>query len=728
MLSKSHSQLSRWRSLLSASAGPASAGPASAGPASAGFASAGFAVAFAVLFSVSSANSEPAPTDPDAVAESDTSAEVIVVKPRPSDRADARNSEALEESSFVTRIDTAELSPSATLTDAIGNSVGAEVRSVGGLGGFSSISVRGLGAGHTPVMIDNVPLAQIATVTADLSLFDVHSFESAHLYRSVAPSSVGLSGMAGALNLISAVGAHDAKTPALVSVGVGSFGARHLRGRVLGSTTNELDYQLGLGYAGANGDFSFFDDNGTNLNANDDKRSIRTNNGYDRVDAVVRAREVSGTSVRRGGARLILKRQGLPGIGTRQTEFSTLSSSTGVLDVSVSNPSTTLVRRGLAVVGTQVTTFLMFDRQVVNDSRNEVGIGNGNSESETFSGGGSASANARAASGRWQITAAVDSRLERFEMTGMSQQRGHRLNLGLRTSGRLALGRSVWLEPSFAVGGNRTEAMEGHGRADLDVSPRLAGAFRLHRDVTIKAGTGYATRQPTIVELFGDRGFLAGNPELGGEGGPTADAGFFFAPLGLHRGIDRVFLEAAVFWSRPDNAIVYFPTTAGFARPINLEGADNRGLELSVSSRFFALASVQANYTFLDARQRSLTSSDGKALPNRSRHQAFAELALETDRFRVFANASLASGNFTDQANLVELPARRFVGMGVDITLTSVFSFALEGKNLTNNTVEMITLDPAPRPDLAQVPRAVSDFFGYPLPGRSFYATAQARF
>ena len=88
-----------------------------------------------------------------------------------------------------------------------------------------------------------------------------------------------------------------------------------------------------------------------------------------------------------------------------------------------------------------------------------------------------------------------------------------------------------------------------------------------------------------------------------------------------------------------------------------------------------------------------------------------------------WADATLTSGNFLDPGNVESVPARRFVGAGVKLELVPGLLAGIEGKNLTNVRVESIELDPAPRPDLSRVPRAVADFFGYPLPGRAFYLT-----
>ena len=142
-------------------------------------------------------------------------------------------------------------------------------------------------------------------------------------------------------------------------------------------------------------------------------------------------------------------------------------------------------------------------------------------------------------------------------------------------------------------------------------------------------------------------------------------------------------------------------------------------------------STINASYTWLDARQRSSTASlDGNQLPHRARHQIYGRATREArvrgHRLRGWLDGSYASGNVVDQANIIALPARHFLGAGGSIA-AGRFDLAIEVKNLTDNTVELLELDPPPRPDLTEVPHPVSDFFGYPLPGRAFYATLRAR-
>ncbi len=628
---------------------------------------------------------------------------------------------ALSESSTVSEIVVDEdTPPSATASELIGKSVGAEIRSVGGLGGFSSVSVRGLGAGHTPVLLDGVPLSRIATDTVDLSRFDLHGLASLELYRGSVPAAIGASGMGGALNLISAVGPRPAGQRGLLSAGFGSFGARHLRGRYLGGDQG-LGYQLGFGYAGAEGDYRFFNDNGTNLNTADDTFDRRTNNGFDRVDAVLRAREVRGDRTSSGGARVIARQQGLPGIGSRQTESSHLNGVTGVIDTQVGERLGDTVVRGQG--------FAMFDRSRVVDEDAEVGIGSGSSLSDTVSVGVLGGVERAVGPRIRRLALVAELRGDWFRQVGGATQRGSRNTSSATAETDVAIGSRAHISPQLRVDVTRSvsESMpERAPRTDVDFNPRVAALYRPGISLAFKASAGYAVRQPTIVELFGDRGFLAGNPEIRAERGPSADVAVVFAPLPT-RTADDLFLELTAFAARPKDAIVYAPSAGGVARPFNVEGATLKGSELSATVRLYRALRLSGNYTFLSAVQRSDSETlDGNALPHRSRHQGDVSVALESGRFAVWGEISTTSGNFTDQANIIELPARTFLAAGARLPVTSRLTIIAEGKNLSDNTVEMIELDPAPRPDLTEVPRAVSDFFGYPLPGRAFYLSLSA--
>jgi len=91
----------------------------------------------------------------------------------------------------------------------------------------------------------------------------------------------------------------------------------------------------------------------------------------------------------------------------------------------------------------------------------------------------------------------------------------------------------------------------------------------------------------------------------------------------------------------------------------------------------------------------------------------------------LWSDFTYASPNSLDPGNVSEVPARHLVGAGLKLEVVPRLLVGFEVKNLTDERVEQIELSPPPRPDLTSAPRAIADFFGYPLPGRSFYATAE---
>jgi iron complex outermembrane receptor protein len=686
-----------------------------------------------LLAGVAAADPDPAeaePTGPGAEDEPREADEIIVIDPARPEAGDTHADRVLAEPEMVTRIRVdSELPQSATIAELLTRAAGVQVRGVGGLGGFASISVRGLGAGHTPVLIDGIALPALAAAVADLSRLELHSFGSVELYRGAVPASLASAGLGGALNLVTGVGPAAEGERGLISVGGGSFGARHLRTRYLGGDS-QLGYQLGAGYGGAEGDYPFYNDNGTNLNLDDDFIDERTNNGFDRLDGFIRARERRGHRSASGGARLGIQRQGLPGRGSRQNESARLDSASGLLDLAVETDRAA----GRPELAARASGFVMFDRQHLFDRDGEVGLGAGEAISETLSAGIGAGASRRGQQIE-RASLAVDARLdgfgERDPVAGVAGVRGLRLGAALTAAAELRVADRAWLVPQLRAEALETRprdrsAMEASvmSRRDLHLAPRLAALVRPSLDLSIKASAGYAVRHPTLIELFGDRGYVAGNVELRPERGPAADLGLAWAPAMPPRGFRHLLVEAAVFWARPTDAIVYLPTAGQVAKPFNFDDAIIAGLEAHAAASILSRLDLAASYTFLDARD----DATGAHLPHRAGHTLYARAGSEAGPVAGWIDFTHASGNFLDRANLFELPARRLWGAGARLAVSRRTALTAEVKNLTDNIVEDIALDPPPRPDLASVPQPISDFFGYPLPGRAFYASAVTRF
>src|SRR5688572_72813 len=83
---------------------------------------------------------------------------------------------ALGDAPFLTIIRADDHPATTSVADAIGVSVGAQSRSLGGLGAYESISVRGATPGHTAVLVDGIPLARLAGVTTDLGRYTLDAF------------------------------------------------------------------------------------------------------------------------------------------------------------------------------------------------------------------------------------------------------------------------------------------------------------------------------------------------------------------------------------------------------------------------------------------------------------------------------------------------------------------------------------------------------------------------
>ncbi|HEX4461136.1 MAG TPA: TonB-dependent receptor, partial [Polyangia bacterium] len=240
--------------------------------------------------------------------------------------------------------------------------------------------------------------------------------------------------------------------------------------------------------------------------------------------------------------------------------------------------------------------------------------------------------------------------------------------------------------------------------ARLAVTETLPGGF------TVRANAGHYSRMPSLLELYGDSGFVEGNPKLGPETGWNADAG---AEWRIARPLVEARCDLSSFASVVDGLIQFQQDAYGRAHAVNIGRARILGVESSVDVRVGRWARVIASFTYDDGRDVSDTSlgRHERQLPNRPRVHFYGRpegrWPIRRDvTVGAYVDLDATDGNYLDPANLVELPARFLVGAGLFAEATRVHLVVIAS---AQNLGDARTFD----------------YAGFPLPSRSFFVSAR---
>ncbi len=181
-----------------------------------------------------------------------------------------------------------------SLAEVIEKEAGVQVRQAGGLGSYSTVSLRGSTSDQVLVFLDGILLNDASGGGVDLSTISLSDVDSIEIYRGVTPAGFGKSSMGGVVNirtLRSQKGIHGN-----LSASYGSFDTWKLSG-LLNHKPGQWDYLVSADYLKSENDFDFLNDNGTDWNPDDDRVERRHNArfhennilaklGYDLTDKV----------------------------------------------------------------------------------------------------------------------------------------------------------------------------------------------------------------------------------------------------------------------------------------------------------------------------------------------------------------------------------------------------------------------------------------------------------
>ncbi len=582
----------------------------------------------------------------------------------------------------------------------LSDAVGVTVRESGGLGSYSSASIRGSTAAQSPVFLDGVPLAEPGSGSVNLSDIPLESLQRIEVYRGAAPLVLGGPGLGGAIHLVSARGPESSWTRTTA----GSYDTYQVQAgssKRLGAWT-----LLGRGrYLSSNGDFSYKFDNRTPYNPRDDFEAVRRNNDVSAGGGMLSAYRAGDRWDLQISELLDGREYGLPGrdLQAKDARSSTLTHHFRAALISSRARSSRLRKLEL---------YHRIDQQGFDDKNGELSLVREERRDLTQSMGvnalGSLTERGRDS---WRLETRW-ARLQSRRLWPTKEKGAPQTRLTLAAA----------LEPEFRAFDERLSLSPGArieyhhdrfhgvpplGNYDLPNGPRESADTWAHtyqldlryligEHLILKGNLGEYERVPTLIERFGNRGGVIGNPDLVPEVGTNRDLGLV---LTQHAASRRLMLS--IFHNDSSQLITFVRNSQRTATAQNIGAAEIKGVEADLQLSRLGPLTLGFNGTWLRTRDRSDNATfQGQPLPGRPGYQLRARAAISHGIWSAGYEFTAMGDNTLDRNGREKIPSRSLHGIWIRLHVLRV-KLDARVENLSDN-------------------RQLFDLYGWPLPGRRF--------
>jgi len=597
------------------------------------------------------------------------------------------------------------------------------IRRLGADGALSTMSIRGSASSQVGVLLNGIPLTSGGDPTFDVGSLPLWPGASFRVFRGFAPASLGTTGHLGGLLVIDPPSSL-AGTRTDAQLVAGSFGTLKARA---GTARSVGPVKLGVGVFGSrsDGDFPF-----DVPNPRTDKLETSTRSNAEAVSAGAIGRAALERSWGTVGATFLAdaRHVGLPGSAMFTTTFPGLDTRRFVAGVDATFRLTEAASLRAQVWGRSERSRFVDPFGEIDPTRSS------NLAEQSILAAGSSVVFRGVRLGPASIALFADARAERFSPTegisvlggihasrfaggaGVEMESRVRSALRLFVSGRVDARRD---EVSGVIVAN----LPDNGIAtDVVPSGHIGATYRFGPAATISSHVGFLRRFPSFSELYGDRGSLVGDPRLRIERALSADLG---VQGDVRAGQVVLSYDIAGFVTDARDLILFLPLGLRTFRASNVGAALLAGAEGSASLVAKNLKTT-LSYTFLFTNNRSDDPlSHGQPLPGRPIHDFSYDASYRIGPLGLRYGVDAVAGTTVDTAATIVVPPRFFHGAGLSLDMPrfSGLRLGIEVQNLFNVRVMRV---PSPLSnELVAVP--VSDFLGFPLPGRSFWMTARFR-
>ncbi|TGK19643.1 TonB-dependent receptor plug domain-containing protein [Leptospira stimsonii] len=650
-------------------------------------------------------------------------------------------------SGFQTAIKLDETSARYTsLPEVLEREAGLRVRSFGGLGSYSTLSIRGTNPNQSRIYLDGIPLNNSQGGEVNLADLPFDSLESVEVYRSGNPIGFSGSAIGGSVNLVTRKDSGKPKTR--INVGGGSFNT----GKVSVSHTGNYN---GIGASfmalGEKSDqnFSFKNDHGTVvLNTLDDTIDRRKNAGFERSALFGTLKYQIGKTEIKFLNDFNHRIHGLPGPGSNQTNqvHRKYDRYTG------SFASDT---KGLFVDWFRLETrsFYTAAKDDLFDPASEFSKGAPNSRAEVRQMGvqlmptlyltdyyqilrGFVSLEKEFFDRERLTPSNYVSRIEPLKERNYSSYRIED-EIRLFEAKVLLIPSVTWDHykdrfPSEEPWYRKENPLSGDQKKNTFTNPKFGFVWKLFEretwDIQFQANVSKQFRIPSFLEMFGEQGSVIANPNLKPEQSGNGDGGFV---LKTEHSFLKTKTSVSYFSKDIKDMILFLPNSQFTLRPENVDSAKIRGLEFSHREDWKYGFKFLFNYTYQSAINNSSSPYlNGKVLPLRPRHEFSSTISWKGKRIETGLELLYIGAVFRDRTNeyINYIPARQIWNCFFTLVLFSEPGESTKDSfgNLKESALSkefLLTLEVKNFTD-----KRISDLIGYPLPGRSWYATLSMRF
>ncbi len=555
-----------------------------------------------------------------------------------------------------------------TVAQLIATAPGVAVNEYGGLGHFSTVSIRGSNANGVLVLLDGLPLNSEAGGGVDLSSIPRTWIDRIEIVRGPEGAAYGAGALGGVVNVVTR---RASAGPPSGETTIGSFGtyaasAEARRGSGRGALL------LAASAESSRNDFTYLFDPQPALEGSPLELRRRQNDAAARAGVVAKARLDVGTRRLDALALLSAGRSELPGWPYFLTPDDLQRDARALLTARLTSPTPV---SGLILAGRVHARADLVDltRSPLATRQRDVA---GGAEAEAL-------LDHRRGSARLALSASD----EWLGGDGMGETRHH---------------------ASFAAGASEAATVTGGLRIAPAVrlervgefsgwSAKIGASVPLVPWLDVRASAGRTFRAPSIAELYRWQAQVAPNPDLQPEVGLAADGGLVaegragFASVGAHV-------------TRYEDLIIYRPATFGLT-PYNSLQALVTGLEVEGASAPLSRlrGSIEAAYTLLWSETLEGDAMTlGKELPRRPHNRLFARASIAPGPFGAHVEAHFVSRQFQDDRNLAVVPAATVWNAGASVRLFARPHVRLAAE-VRNALDDRTLLDPV----------------GNPLPGRT---------